>query len=679
VETIVTFLRDPGMLAILAACFPLLTFLELSFFGKPGKGAVAAVGNAWLCLLLSAYLFCMVWNKGEVHSQVTWFTVGEIRFTAGILLNNLSALMLLLVSLVSLLVHVFSVSYMKHEAEVHRYWSYLGIFCFSMMLLVVVDNLLLIYFCWELVGMSSYLLIGFWTTRDRAAAAAKKAFVMNRIGDLGFLTGIVILYTQFHTLDITSLLGGRHLFENTVVANGQWISSVNALPAGWLTVAGTGFFLGAMSKSAQFPLHTWLPDAMEGPTPVSSLIHAATMVAAGVFLLVRIFPVFNPDALTVIAFTGAVTAFFAATCAMVQYDIKKVLAWSTISQLGLMMLAVGMGATGQAIVHLTAHAFFKCLLFLAAGSVIHALQHANEASGSDLDPQDIRNMGGLRRKMPVTFSVMLIAAASLAGLPFTSGYLSKDAILVHVLALSGEDGGGMGFILSFLAFTSSLMTVFYIARLMFSVFFGPAERENGAIHDPGLLMKWPMIVLALCCFYPLFTGSWLPEHHSWLMAAVDPPRSVESDERLTWVPVALTLASLLMISCAWLLYGRKRLRSTPVLRPAGRFLLEGWRIDRLYQYVFIGPALSVSKTVFRIDRMVLDGIIHRVASAGVALARIAGWFDVFVIDALVNFMGALSKSIGNFVRRFQSGKVQHYLLFTLTVLLLFFILSYFSW
>ena len=417
------------LLSLAAVVFPLLSFL-LILSGKKFSNSAIPIFTISLSFIASVLVFLAVWNGPTIHQQAEWFEVGSIVFSAGILLNNLSVLMMLLVSGISLLVHIYSIAYMKGDTNIHRYWAYLGLFCFAMMGLVVSDSLLIIYMFWELVGFSSYLLIGFWFTKESASQAAKKAFIMNRIGDLGFLAGIMIIYAQFGTFDVVELFGAGGLVDSASIVDSIWISSHNQMPVIWLSIAGVAFFIGALAKSAQFPLHTWLPDAMEGPTSVSSLIHAATMVAAGVFLIGRIYPVFDSLALNIVTITGVFTAFMAATIALTQNDIKRILAYSTISQLGFMVAAMGIGAYGESIFHLTTHAFFKCLLFLAAGAVIHQLHHYKDQHQLEFDHQDIRLMGGLRKQMPVAFITMSISAAALAGLPFTSGYLSKDAILI---------------------------------------------------------------------------------------------------------------------------------------------------------------------------------------------------------------------------------------------------------
>lgn len=398
---------------------------------KSGKlsGWISA-GVILISVVLAATVFAQVWNNAPIHAAQLWFTIGNTPVYTGVLLNNLSVFMLLLVTVIALPVHIYSTAYIK-PAEQNRYFTYLSFFCFSMLALVVVDSMVLLYAFWELVGFSSYLLIGFWFTKDSAVQANKKAFIMNRIGDIGLLTAIIILFTQYHTFDIVQLFGDNGLVFKSIIQNGLWITSASQLPQVWQYIAFAGILLAVAAKSAQFPLHTWLPDAMEGPTSVSALIHAATMVAAGVFLLGRVYPMFNTYELNTLAIVGCFTAFMAATIALTQNDLKRILAYSTISQLGYMIMAMGINAYASSLFHLATHAFFKCLLFLCAGVIIHEVQHIKDEHQLDIDPQNILYMGGLRKKMPLTFVATVIGCLALVGLPLTSGYLSKDSILIQ--------------------------------------------------------------------------------------------------------------------------------------------------------------------------------------------------------------------------------------------------------
>ncbi len=404
---------------------PLAGFTLLIFFGKKiPRQDLLETGILFVALALSIYIMVQkvfFLSVPKVSVTFRWIDLGALigrpGFTLdlGVAIDNLSAIMLVVVTLISALVHLFSLGYMKDDIRYSRYYAYLGFFSFSMLGIVLANNILMMYVFWELVGISSYLLIGHWYEKKSASDAGKKAFIVNRVGDAGFFIGILIIFTQLHTVLFDGIFSG--------IASGQ-------LSGTWLTAAGILIFCGAVGKSAQFPLHVWLPDAMEGPTPVSALIHAATMVAAGVYLVARVYPMLTGDALTVIAYIGVVTAFLSATIAVTQNDIKKVLAYSTISQLGYMITGLGVGAFSAGFFHLVTHAAFKAGLFLGSGSVIYAMHHE----------QDMRQMGGLRRKMPITYWCFVIFSLSISGIPFTSGFLSKDSILGGTLAYGRLSG-----------------------------------------------------------------------------------------------------------------------------------------------------------------------------------------------------------------------------------------------
>lgn len=660
---------------------PLLSFCGILLVpGKTSRGSYFSIFNIFVSLVLSAILFISIWNKAPVHQQIEWFTIGTAHFKFGILLNNLSVLMMLLVSVIASLVHIYSTRYMEHDPYIFRYWAYLGLFCFSMFGLVITDNLLILYMFWELVGFSSYLLIGFWFTRDTAVQANKKAFIMNRLGDLGFLTGIMIVFSQFHTLDIQSLFHSNGLVSQAVILNGDWIAGGSVMPAGWLTFAGLAFFFGATAKSAQFPLHTWLPDAMEGPTSVSSLIHAATMVAAGVFLLGRIYPLFNDTVLLVIAGIGAFTAFMAGSIAVTQNDIKRILAFSTISQLGFMMLAMGVGAYSSAIFHLVTHAFFKCLLFLAAGAVIHEMHHYKEKHSLAFDHQDIRNMGGLRRFMPITFVTMALASLALAGIPFSSGYLSKDAILIQSFEWA-ETRSPLAWLIPYSALLTSWLTAFYIARLVFKVFFGqlrvadPAVR--GGLHEAPSAMKNVLLVLAVFCLFPVFSLNPFGYEESWLLRGLAAVRAGHSAFH-TIIPLAVSVVALLLITLAYSWYAKRKEAPDFSSSTLFRFSRDQWYFDKIYTSSFVNGILFLSRAAFRFDKKVVDGIVDAFGKAGLILSAVSNWIDKYIVDGLVNGAGALARSIGNFARHFQTGRLQHYLITMLLVVLSFFIIKYFS-
>ena len=541
-------------LSIVVLLLPLLSFVVLIFFNRrlPRMGDFVGVGLLGTAFALALYIFwTVVVQHYDPAYRLAWsFTwldlgnvpgVGPLTVKMGIVIDNLTAIMLAMVTLISLLVHLYSTGYMAGDKNYGRFFAYLGIFTFSMLGIVLSDNLFSIYIFWELVGLSSYLLIGFYFEKDSAADAQKKAFLTNRVGDIGMWLGILILYSQFHTF------GYQEIYQD--IAAGKF-----GLSNGWLTAAGILLFFGCVGKSAQFPLHIWLPDAMEGPTPVSALIHAATMVAAGVYFVGRIFVILSVDALHYIAFIGAITAFMSATIAITQHDIKRVLAYSTVSQLGYMVMGLGVGAYSAALFHLLTHAFFKACLFLGSGAIIHAMHHE----------QDMRWMGGLRKNMPWTFATFSIATLALAGLPLTSGFLSKDAILAGALGFAATEGGGIYYIIPVLGFASAMMTAFYMGRQVWLVFFGesrthlkPAEEhhddhpahghdahgidafdhaghadhdhgheEHHGVHEVGWVMRLPLVILATLSIFIVFSPDPLDGGKGWFMHLVPTPATV---------------------------------------------------------------------------------------------------------------------------------------------------------
>jgi NADH-quinone oxidoreductase subunit L len=668
-----------GLISLLVILLPLFSFL-LILAGRKGKGADLALINISLSFILSVYLFSIIWNKQPIHYQIPWFLIGNIEFKAGVLLNNLSVLMIIVVSGISVLVHIYSRTYMKDDLNIHRYWAYLGLFCFSMLGLVISDNLLLIYLFWELVGFSSFLLIGFWYTRTAASQAAKKAFIMNRIGDIGFLIGIIIIFSQFRTLDITALFGDVGLMKASLVKDGLWISASQQIPEVWLSIAGIAFFMGAMAKSAQFPLHTWLPDAMEGPTSVSSLIHAATMVAAGVFLIARVYPVFDPFVLNIMVCIGSFTAFMAATIALSQNDIKRILAYSTISQLGFMVMALGIGAYSESIFHLATHAFFKCLLFLAAGSVIHQFHHYRDKLSLDFDYQDIRMMGGLRKGMPITFIGMCLASAALIGLPLSSGYLSKDAILISAFEWAGSRDGIFK-MLPFIMVITSWFTVFYISRLVFKVFFSQPKLMNREqaeqIQDAPKQMSFVLLILAFFCLFIAFSLNPFSFESSWLWNGFS-SNLFQKEELYHWLlPLILNIGSAVLIVVAYRIYVKNDGIYISERNIFHRFFRKEWYLNEIYRYLFIVPVEKFSMVCYWFDRNIIDALVLKSATLISVLSGITHWCDRILVDGFVNALGTFAKWIGQFSRNFQSGKIQHYLISMLLVVLSFFILTYF--
>lgn len=668
-----------ALISLLVILLPLFSFL-LILAGRKGRGANLALITISISFILSVYLFFLIWNKQPIHYQIPWFLIGDIEFKAGVLLNNLSVLMMTLVSGISVLVHIYSRTYMKDDLNIHRYWAYLGLFCFSMLGLVISDNLLLIYLFWELVGFSSFLLIGFWYTKPLASRAAKKAFIMNRIGDIGFLIGIIIIFSQFRTLDIMALFGDIGLVKASLVDKGLWISASRQMPEAWLSIAGLAFFIGAMAKSAQFPLHTWLPDAMEGPTSVSSLIHAATMVAAGVFLIARVYPVFDPFVLNCMVFIGAFTAFMAATIALSQNDIKRILAYSTISQLGFMVMALGIGAYSESIFHLATHAFFKCLLFLGAGSVIHQLHHYRDVHSLDFDNQDIRIMGGLRKGMPITFIGMCLASAALIGLPLSSGYLSKDAILITAFEWAGSRDGIYKMI-PYVMVITSWFTVFYISRLVFKVFFSTPKRmsreQANQIQDAPRQMSYVVLILAFFCLFFAFSFNPFSFESSWLWNGFS-SNLFQNVKLYHWLlPLILNIGTVVLIFTTYRIYVKNDGISILEKNIFHRFFRQEWYLNELYSYFFTVLIEKFSRLCYWFDRNIIDALVLKSATLVSILSAITHWCDRILVDGFVNALGTCAKWIGYFSRNFQTGKLQHYLISMLLIVLSFFILTYF--
>ncbi|OGR16005.1 MAG: NADH-quinone oxidoreductase subunit L, partial [Deltaproteobacteria bacterium RIFOXYD2_FULL_66_9] len=487
--------------AYIIPLLPLLSFFINIAVGKrlPRKGDWLCLGTIAIGLAISIGIFYEVFRAYDpnfrYHVVFPWLTVGDrALLNTGILIDNVTAVMLLVVTIVSTLVHLFSIGYMHGDPKYNRFFAYLSIFSFSMLGLVLAESFLFIYIFWELVGLSSYLLIGFWFEKKSASDAGKKAFIVNRVGDFGFLIGILIIYAT------CGVLG----YDQVFLAIGE-----GKLSGTLLTLAGIGVFCGAIGKSAQFPLHVWLPDAMEGPTPVSALIHAATMVAAGVYLVGRVYPMFTPDAFLFIACFGLITLFLTATIALAQNDIKKVLAYSTCSQLGYMIMGLGVGGYTAGLAHLTTHAAFKACLFLGSGSVIHAVHS-----------QDIQEMGGLRKKMPITFVTFLIATLAISGVPGFSGFYSKDMILAAALEFGMKSANPLHMIFFVGALFTAGLTAFYMFRLVILTFFGAPKDHHkyDHAHESPASMWVPLVVLAGLSFSFWYSG--------WFGTLVQKPKSV---------------------------------------------------------------------------------------------------------------------------------------------------------
>ena len=638
--------NELSLLGLAVLLLPLLSFLILSFWpGKGNKGVWVATFILFIALVASIYLFISIWNTEIVHARWVWFELTtEIQITAGIWLNNLTVLLLVLVTLVSFLVHLFSIEYMKSDKGIVRYFSFLGLFTFSMLGIVVSDSLLLIFIFWELVGLSSYLLIGFWFHKDSASAASKKAFLVNRIGDLGFLAGLMLLWFNFNTLDLTILM------ELADLSNPVWIAISLCL------------FCGVVGKSAQFPLQVWLPDAMEGPTPVSALIHAATMVAAGVFLLARIHSFIPVDALHIIALVGALTAFMGGIAAIRQFDIKKILAYSTISQLGYMVLGVGAGAYEAAIFHLLTHAFFKACLFLSAGAIIHSLHHTSHTVGKNFDAQDIRLMGGLKKHMPFTYWVFLLSSLALMGVPMFSGFLSKDAILIA----SGEMMEGMWAVVPLLGFVTVLLTAFYVVRMLLIVFAGDNRlniklgTDQYTIEDTPSIMKLPLGILAIGSLFFVFSLNPLDGSHSWLMLGMG---AAESHHGML-IPM---MSLILVVAGGGYAFVKFKPNGSYVRtvydQPNYTGFLEqlsfkNWFLNEIYGVAFVKQFLNLATILNVIETKIIDKAVDLVGMGGVIASKIIGWVDKNIVDGMVHLAATISSWIGWLSKGIQNGKVQ---------------------
>jgi NADH-quinone oxidoreductase subunit L len=582
---------------------PLAGAIFAGFFGRLVGARASEVVTTTLVLvtaLLSFLAFYQVALQGQEEriELLHWIDSGALRSAWSLRIDTLTAVMLVVVTTVSGLVHLYSVGYMEEDPHRPRFFAYLSLFTFAMLALVTADDFLQLFFGWEGVGLASYLLIGFWYHKPSACNAAIKAFIVNRVGDFGFALGIFAIFTLFNSIQYDTVFASAPAeVGKTMEFLGYQVDA--------LTLICLLLFMGAMGKSAQFLLHTWLPDAMEGPTPVSALIHAATMVTAGVFMVARLSPLFDlaPIALDFVAIIGATTAFFAATVGLVQPDIKRVIAYSTCSQLGYMFAAEGVGDFGGGIFHLFTHASFKALLFLGAGAVIHALH----------GEQDMRRMGALRKVMPFTFAIMLIGTLSITGFPFTSGYVSKDAIIEATYAAHTQVGN-YAFVLTLLA---AALTAFYSWRLMFLTFEGKPREPKDVLehaHEPPWTMGVPLVLLALGAlvlgevFGHLFIGG--SEAEFWRGSLVI--HEGAHHEVPIWIAYAPTVAMLLGFAAAWYFYITNPLVPFGLakrFRGAYLFLLNAWYFDALYDVIFVRPAMRLGRFLWKTgDGTIIDGI-----------------------------------------------------------------------
>ena len=616
------------MLYALIPFLPLFSFLIVGIGEQwiKDRAHLVAVPAMVGSFLLSLMALHDVATGQAVHVTLyTWLTSGNLDIHIGISIDRLTAVMLILVTTVSTLVHIYTIGYMHGEPGYARFFAYIALFTFSMLMLVMADNLLQLFVFWEAVGLCSYLLIGHWYERASACAAATKAFLVNRVGDFGFILGLFLVWYSFGSLDYATVFAqaGQLASKTTNLLGpfgGSWDVSV-------MTMICLLLFIGAIGKSAQVPLHVWLPDAMEGPTPISALIHAATMVTAGVFMVARLAPLYNlsPTAMTVVALIGALTMMLGATIALTQTDIKRVVAYSTMSQLGYMVMACGLGAYSAGMYHLLTHGAFKALLFLGCGSVIIALHHE----------QDMRHMGGLKDKLPVTYWTFLVGSLALAGFPLTAGFFSKDDLLV-----SSWSAGPLGQVLTICGLLTAGLTAFYSFRLVFVTFWGKSHvdpHHAGHVHEPSTTMTAPLMVLAVLSIVagylgipaflePVFHGEGAAGHH-------------EGNAALGIMAVA-TLMGLSGIAAAYYLYVLNPTlpdRLAKQWRAAYELSLHKWYIDEAYDRSLVRPTLSAAQGMWKhVDVAIIDGAVNGVARA----IAWGGWL----------------------IRLTQSGQTQHYAL-----------------
>jgi len=607
---------------------PLLPFLAFLAVGLGGhwikeRAHLIAVPAVFGSLLLS--LLALLETAGGKNIAIplySWMSSGDLHIELGLYVDRLTAVMLMLVTIVSSLVHVYTIGYMHGDKGYARFFAYIALFTFSMLMLVMADNFLQLFVFWEAVGLCSYLLIGHWYERDAARAAATKAFIVNRIGDFGFLLGLLLVLLTFGSLEY------RHVFAQAGDFAGATTNLLAPIGGTWqvstVTLICVLLFIGAIGKSAQFPLHVWLPDAMEGPTPISALIHAATMVTAGVFMVARLAPLYNvsPAAMTIVAATGAFTMLLGASIALTQNDIKRIVAYSTVSQLGYMVMACGLGAYTAGMYHLLTHGAFKALLFLAAGSVIIALHHE----------QDIRRMGGLKDKLPTTYWTMVVGSLALAGFPFTSGFFSKDEILV-----GAWHAGLFGQVLAVLGLLTAGLTAFYSFRLIFLVFWGNSRvdpHHAQHIHEPSSTMTIPLIMLAVLSIAAGYLG---------ISDFLNPVFGESEGHHRTASLIIMGLATAMGVAgigTAYFIYVQSPWLSDRLAlqwRQVYELSLHKWYIDETYDRTIVRPTFRLADRMWaRIDIGMIDGAVNGVARA------IAWW--------------------GWLMRLFQSGQTQHYAL-----------------
>jgi len=636
--------------------FPLLGSIINGLLGKrfiKNEKLIGAIGTGMLFLsfLVSCkYFIQLLGDSVKSHQNViaSWMSVGKLQVDWGFLLDPLSALMIMVVTGVGTLIHLYSIGYMHGEEGFYRYFSYLNLFVFSMLMLVLGNNALVMFVGWEGVGLCSYLLIGYYFEKKSAGDAAKKAFVMNRVGDFGFLLGLFTLFWALGSHGVWTI-NFVEITENAHLLSGDMV-----LGASVTTVATLCFFLGATGKSAQLPLFTWLPDAMEGPTPVSALIHAATMVTAGVYMIGRLNLLFamSPTTMFVVALVGALTAIFAATIGFAQNDIKRVLAYSTVSQLGFMFVAMGVGAFTAGIFHLMTHAFFKACLFLGSGSVIHAMHHALHHAHLDDDAQDMRNMGGLRKKMPVTWATFGISCLAISGLPFFSGFFSKDEILWWTFASTRGNK-----VIWVIVVVAAFMTAFYMFRCLYMTFYGEQKTNPKAkdhVHESPWVITLPLVVLAGLATVGGLIG--IPHvidiahvgnklnaflapvfQHSQELYKIEAHGSASTEIILMVFSVAVALAGIGLATVMYMKDPSLPGKFTAKFSTLHRAVFNKWYVDEIYDALFVNTTKKLGIFCWR-------------------------GFDVKVVDGIVNGVAKLVGALSSVLRYTQSGLFQNYAL-----------------
>jgi NADH-quinone oxidoreductase subunit L len=616
------------MYVALIPLLPLAAFLILGLAGSRVKDRahLVAVPAVLLSCALSIGAFLEIASGSVISVPLyTWITSGHLDVHIGLYIDRLTAVMLLLVTIVSSLVHIYTIGYMHGDAGYARFFSYIALFTFSMLMLVLADNLLQLFVFWEAVGLCSYLLIGHWYERASACAAATKAFLVNRVGDFGFMLGLLLVWYSFGSLNYLEIFPAAHEAVNQTMNllgpfGGTWDVSI-------FTMICLLLFTGAVGKSAQVPLHVWLPDAMEGPTPISALIHAATMVTAGVFMVARLAPLYNlsPVAMNVVALVGGATMVLGATIALTQTDIKRIVAYSTVSQLGYMVMACGLGAYASGMYHLLTHGAFKALLFLGCGSIIIALHHE----------QDMRRMGGLKDKLPITYWTFVVGSLALAGFPLTAGFFSKDDLLV-----SAWSSGPLGQVLTVCGLLTALLTAFYSFRLVFVTFWGPSHVDHhhaAHIHEPSRTITTPLIVLA---FFSIVTGYLgIPSFLEPVFSTGEQAAGHHGAAGLGIMIVAtlMGLSGIAGAYYAYVLHPQLPDRLARQWQSLYQGSLHKWYVDEAYDYLFVRPTFRAATQLWqRVDVALIDGGVNGVARA----VAWSGWL----------------------LRLVQSGQTQHYAL-----------------